>query len=453
MSPRAAPAPRISFLAHEPAVARRGGDAARRSGGAGYAVAEQAAAVRRFLAAPARAGSAPLTILCPGTRGPARVAPAEGVVTFDAPAGSLDDLAERYVADPAWRRRFDALLGDAPVLAHHLPAARVTTSLGRPTLVALHSLWPSVQAEVAGGPPGPRAAACAALLEDAAAVLVATAAERDALLRTAPASARARDLAARVHVVPQAPSPFLVRLAARGGLARRRAAWRRRLVPRAAADDVVLYAVGRLVPYKRPLEVIEAFVRVASSVPRAHLLVVGPATDPGYAARCADAARAAPPDVAARIVLAGPQRLEAAPLAGDVLVHASRFESWGRAVDEALVLGRPAVLAPSPFVAERVEGRRPPGLAVPDAGPPSPEGPLWADPDAPAALDAALVRAATDAAWRRACGAAHRARAQALAGDRPVRALLTVWNDVEHAYRGTRPFVLDAPGTPPCAST
>ncbi|MBL9086867.1 MAG: hypothetical protein JNM10_06960, partial [Planctomycetia bacterium] len=186
MSSRPAPAPRISFLAHEPAVGRVGGDAARHSGGAGYAVAEQAAAVRRFLAAPARAGSAPLTILCPGTRGPARVAPAEGVVTFDAPAGSLDELAAAYVEDPAWRRRFDALLGDAPVLAHHLPAARVATALGRPTLVALHSLWPSVSAEVTGGPPGPRAAACAALLEDAAAVLVATHAERDALLRTAP---------------------------------------------------------------------------------------------------------------------------------------------------------------------------------------------------------------------------------------------------------------------------
>ena len=140
-------------------------------------------------------------------------------------------------------------------------------------------------------------------------------------------------------------------------------------------------------------------------------------------------------------------------LAQRPLVHASRFESWGRAVDEALVLGRPAVLAPSPFVAERVEGRRPPGLAVPPTGSPPVERAIFADPDVPGALDAALLRAATDAAWRRACGAAHRRAAEALAGDGPVRALLSVWNGVEQAYRGTRPFVLDAPGTPPCAST
>ncbi len=120
-------------------------------------------------------------------------------------------------------------------------------------------------------------------------------------------------------------------------------------------------------------------------------------------------------------------------------------------------VGRPAVLAPSPFVAERVAARvggpRPPGLAVPPTGPGPSDGALWADPDDAAALDAALVRAVTDAAWRRACGEAHRRRAAALLGDGPVRALLAAWNGVERAYRGTCPFVLDGPGGSPCAST
>jgi glycosyltransferase involved in cell wall biosynthesis len=359
-------------------------------------------------------------------------------IAFDAPALPLDDAATRLVADRVLRAHLAGVLGRAPVLAHHLPAALVTTALGLPTLVALHSLWPCVRAARTGEPEGPRGPACAALLARAAAVLLATDAERAALLRTAPPAALDAGLASRIAVVPQGPSPFAVRLARRDGLERRRRAWRRRLLPEASDADVVLYVVSRLVPYKRPLEVIASFVRVADAVPRARLLVAGPPTDAANAARCVEAVRAAPPSVARRIAFVGPQPLEAAPLAGDVVVHASRYETWGRAVDEAMVFGRPAVLATSPFVADRL-GLRGPG------GPDDGAAAIGVEPDDGDALDAALVRAATDATWRSRCGEALRRRAAALDPEAPVVALLTAWNAVERAHDGSVPFSL-----PPC---
>lgn len=449
---------RYSFLAHEPAAGRRDAAAPVAAGGAGYAVAEQAAAVRRFLATRGTAGScAEVAVVAPGTRPGSGVGRGAPRVSFPAPTGSLDTIAARLIDDPVALGRFARVLGDAPVLAHHLPAARVVEALGLPTLCALHSLWPSVKAALTGEPEGVRGQACASLLERAAAILVATGAERDELIRTAPPAALARGLARRVHVVRHGVDPYLERLAARDGTARRRLAWRRRLLPAALPDDVVLYAVGRLVPYKRPLEVIEAFVRVADRIPRAHLLVVGPPTDPAYATRCAEAIRAAPAAVARRIALVGPQRLEAAPLAGDVLVHISRFESWGRTIDEALVLARPALLQASPFVAERVDC---PWPLRPGSGPiggTRSDRALWIDASDPDALDAALVRAVGDASWRAACGAFHRACAARLGWEGPVMALLAVWNDVEHAHRGTRPFSwTESPpdsGAPRCASS
>lgn len=446
-----APTLRTSFLAHEPAVGSRRG-AAHVAGGAGYAVAEQARALRAHVARHGVPGaSADVVLLCPAAPHPTVAAHGVPTTTFDPPPGSLDEIARLLVEDPAWRRRLARHLGDAPTLAHHLPAAALTIALGLPTLCALHSLWPSVQAALPGGAAGPRADACAVILEQAAAILVATSAERTWLLRTAPPAALARDLASRVHVVPQAPSPFLTRLAARPDGGRRRAAWRRRLLPQVRPDDVVLYMVGRFVPYKRPLEVIEAFVRVAHRVRRAHLLLVGAATDRAYATRCADAVAAAPPSVRRRITLVGPQPLEAAPLAGDVLVHTSRYESWGRAIDEALVLGRPAVLAASPFVAERVDRPWPAGAR--DAEDPEDRA-LWIDPDDAQALGAALVRAADDAAWRKACGAFHHRRARERDSDGPARRVLDLWNDVEFAQRGTRPFALAPAGRgSPCAWT
>ena len=410
-----------SFLAHEPATGHRAG-ARVVAGGAGYAVVEQAEAVARVLAAE-RGPRDPSRVVLVAPRAPTSSRGPRGVSlrSFAAPDGALDELAVRYVEDRAWRDRFRELLGDGPVLAHHLPAARVVEALGLPSVVAMHSLWPTVRAAVDGGPPGPRADACARLLGSAAAVVVATRAERDLLLATAPAGVA--DVAARVHVVPLAPSPWLRRLARRDGLARRRAAWRARLVPGAAPHDVVLAVVGRVVPYKGVLEAVASFVRVARAAPRARLLVVGPPTDAPYAARVAAAVEAAPRDVAARVHLVGPQRLEAAPLASDVLVHLSRIESFSRTLDEAALLGRPAVVAASPVLAERVgRGRAPATTSDDDV--------LWLEDLSPAALDAALLRAATDGAWRSACGAASARRVEAVAPDAAARALLAVWRAV-----------------------
>ena len=362
-------------------------------------------------------------------------------VTFDPIPGGLDDVARELATDARRRTRLATLLGPGAVLAHHLPAAALTVSLGLPTLCALHSLWPSVQAALAGTGEGPRGPACRHVLEHAAAVLVATAAERDWLLRTTPPTASCRDLATRVHVVPQVVSPFLRRLVRRGHLGPRRRAWRRRLVPEARDDDVVLYVVGRCVPYKRPLEVIASFVRVAGRVPRAHLLLVGASTDGPYATRCAQAIQAAPPPTRRRITWVGPQPLEAAPLAGDVLVHVSRFETWGRTIDEALLLGRPAVLAASPFVAERVDCPWPPVRTAP----PSPDRAAWIDADDGDALDEALERAAGDATWRRDCGAFHAQRRRDDSGEDAADRVLRLWNDVEWAWRGSRPFDLASP--------
>jgi glycosyltransferase involved in cell wall biosynthesis len=134
--------------------------------------------------------------------------------------------------------------------------------------------------------------------------------------------------------------------------------------------------------------------------------------------------------------------VDAAHLAGDVLVHPSRFETWGRAIDEAAVVGRPAVLGHTPFVAARL------GDAGPDRA-------LWIDADDPCAFDDALRRAGLDAAWRARCGERARRSATQLGWDGPVRALLSAWNDVELTTSGFRPFALPdlRPGAAPCAST
>lgn len=434
---------RYSFLAHEPADGHRAGAAAT-AGGAGYAVVEQAEAMRRCLAehesdepvadvaiaSPhARTGASPQTT---GSRSSLQH------VRFEAPAGTLDETAALLAEDPAWRSRFAALLGEGALLVHHVPAARVAAALGRPFVCLLHSLWPSVQRAIGVEPSAPREATCRALLDEAAAIVVSTEAERSLLLATSPREALAGGLARRVHAIRHGVNPFLVRLAARRDLTRRRAAWRARLLPRAAPRDVVLYQVGRLVPYKRTLETIEAFTRFAARTPACHLLLVGAATDAAYAAKCKAVARAAPEAVAARIAFVGPQRIEAAPLAGDVLVHVSRQESWGRALDEALVFGKPAVLAASPFLAERADRAWPP--AHPTVASKSEARALWIDASRPEVLEQALLAAVEDGHWRAACGAFHRTQARGLDWRTPARSLLALWNEVEAAQLGSRPF-------------
>ncbi len=388
-----------------------------------------------------------LALLCPRLA-PRTVRPrGVALVEFDAPVGSLDDLAQTFVASESWTTRFREVLGDRPVLAHHLPAARVAEALGLPFLVMMHSLWPAVRARWTGEAPGPRAEASASLLATAAAVLVGTRAERNALLATAPPGVD--DLERRIHVVGLGISPFLARLARRGRLERRRAAWRRRLLPGAAPEDVVLYTVGRWVPYKRTLDLVEAFVRVAACRSRLRLLLVGSPTDADFAARVHSAVAAAPGDVADRIHLVGPQRLEAASLSGDVLVHLSRVESWGRSLDEAAVMGRPAVIASSPALTER--------LGRPETRDDPSQGPRWIDEDTDDALDAALCFAADDADWRRAAGAAAAARADGQRWDGPATEVLRVWDQVEARHRGTRSFAPLPPAggadSGPCASS
>ena len=422
---------RYSFLAHEPIVDPVG-PATTRAGGAGYAVREQAIAANRVLAA-ADAMTPRIAIV-----GPAAVA-SDDVPRFDVPtpSGTLD---EQLVAldDPRWHAPIADRLGEHATLVHHAPAAWIAHQLGIPMLCSLHSHWPRVLRQLtatASDDHASRAKRCAAVLQSAKAVLVSTTEERAMLLS---AYEDVEGLAMRVHVVPHAISSVALDASRDARRNAQERGWRRRLVPQAALGDVIFGVVARVVPYKRIANAIAAFTRIAHQIPRARLLIVGPQTDRLYAAQCRALGDAS--SAAHRIHWAGPQPLVGAYHAMDVLVHLSVHETWSRAIDEAMAFGRPIVAAASPFLAERLE--RPPHAAKDNDA--TDHRALWIDieqGDEPhEALSNALVRAASDASWREACGAYHASLAHARDPLGPAKTLLRLWDDVEFAAHGTRPF-------------
>jgi glycosyltransferase involved in cell wall biosynthesis len=111
-----------------------------------------------------------------------------------------------------------------------------------------------------------------------------------------------------------------------------------------SADDVVVLFAGKLVPKKRPADVIAAAARAGSK--RIVVLIVG---DGVLRAACESAARDAAAAGTVRVVFAGFLNQTAMPrayAAADVLVlpSASR-ETWGLVVNEAMACGLPAFVS------------------------------------------------------------------------------------------------------------
>ena len=119
-----------------------------------------------------------------------------------------------------------------------------------------------------------------------------------------------------------------------------------------SADVVVVTTLGRLAPEKSVDLVVEAFAEVAAAEPRARLLIVG-----GGPAEPALRERAARPDLAGKVHLTG-QQPHAVALAmakgADLMAAASRTETQGLVLAEALALGLPVVAIDGPGVADSV---------------------------------------------------------------------------------------------------
>jgi glycosyltransferase involved in cell wall biosynthesis len=118
------------------------------------------------------------------------------------------------------------------------------------------------------------------------------------------------------------------------------------------ADAVVIASLGRLAREKSVEVVVEAFAEVAATDPRARLVLIG-----GGPSESALRRRAAQPDLAGKVHLAGQMpRNEALSLAkgADVLLAASRTETQGLVLSEALAVGLPVVALAGPGVGDSV---------------------------------------------------------------------------------------------------
>ncbi len=118
------------------------------------------------------------------------------------------------------------------------------------------------------------------------------------------------------------------------------------------ADAVVVASLGRLAPEKSVDLVLDAFADVAATDPAARLLMIGGGPSESSLRR-----RAAQHDLADRVHLTGQlPRREALALAkgADLLLAASRTETQGLVLAEALAVGLPVVALAGPGVADAV---------------------------------------------------------------------------------------------------
>jgi glycosyltransferase involved in cell wall biosynthesis len=111
---------------------------------------------------------------------------------------------------------------------------------------------------------------------------------------------------------------------------------------RIAADAVVFLFSGKLVPKKRPLDLIEAMALARRHHPQLHLLIAGDGP-----LRQACAPRAAELGVPATFAgFLNQTRIAEAYVASDCLVLPSDHgETWGLVVNEAMACGRPAIVS------------------------------------------------------------------------------------------------------------
>lgn len=157
------------------------------------------------------------------------------------------------------------------------------------------------------------------------------------------AEIRARRPDARVVVIPTGIDVDAIRdLGATD--ARRAAGW--------DAGAVVVATLGRLAREKSPLELLEAVALAAADVPALRLLVVG-----GGPEEPSLRDRAARPDLAGRVRLTGqlPRTQAIAAVAGaDLFAFASRTETQGLVLAEALAAGLPVIAVEGPGVRDSV---------------------------------------------------------------------------------------------------
>ena len=117
-------------------------------------------------------------------------------------------------------------------------------------------------------------------------------------------------------------------------------------------ESVVVASLGRLAPEKSPMTILEAVATAAVIEKRIRLMVVG-----GGPSEAQLRARAAAPDLAGRVGFTGglPRMQALAEVAGaDLLVFASRTETQGLVLAEALAAGLPAVAVDGPGVRDSV---------------------------------------------------------------------------------------------------
>jgi 1,2-diacylglycerol 3-alpha-glucosyltransferase len=117
-------------------------------------------------------------------------------------------------------------------------------------------------------------------------------------------------------------------------------------------DSLVVAALGRLAPEKSVDLLMEAFAEVARTEPLARLLVVGSGPSEAGLRR-----RAGEPDLAGRVHLTGqrPRREALALIKGaDLFLGASRTETQGLVLAEALAVGLPVVALDGPGVSDSV---------------------------------------------------------------------------------------------------
>jgi 1,2-diacylglycerol 3-alpha-glucosyltransferase len=118
------------------------------------------------------------------------------------------------------------------------------------------------------------------------------------------------------------------------------------------ADAVVVASLGRLAPEKSVDLIVDAFGELVADEPAVRLLMIG-----GGPSESSLRVRAAKPDLASRVHLTGQlPRLEALSLAkgADLLLAASRTETQGLVLAEALAVGLPVVALAGPGVTDSV---------------------------------------------------------------------------------------------------
>ncbi len=118
------------------------------------------------------------------------------------------------------------------------------------------------------------------------------------------------------------------------------------------ADAVVITTLGRLAPEKSVDVVLEAFAQVAADEAAVRLQIVG-----GGPSEAALRARAAEPDLVGRVQFTGQQPHDAAlamAKGADGMASASRTETQGLVLAEALALGLPVVAIEGPGVTDSV---------------------------------------------------------------------------------------------------